>query len=274
MKYKLNYLKSKEETVGGAYWQGADFNEHLKLTGYQTTYQHFLQNNRASKKILEAGCGIGRWVIPLAKKKFDVTGIELEKEALRIIRHNCRSEKIPLVCGDIFHMPFTDKAYDIVISLGVLEHFETSDLQQAALKEHTRILKDDGILLITVPYISWIRILIHLPFLKLVSFVRILKNKKEYFSEYRYSRNAFESIISYANLKVVDIVYDDLIPPYNFGLMDYPVRKLFKNKKRPYILNQFGRLVHKFLWDIHPKLISGGIGFVCQKNDFTKTGAL
>jgi SAM-dependent methyltransferase len=162
-------------------------------------------------------------------------------------------------------MPFADKAYDIVISLGVLEHFENFDLQQEAVKEHVRILKDDGTLLITVPFVSWIRILIHMPFLKLVSFVRKLKNKKEYFSEYRYSRNAFESVISDANLKVVDIVYDDLMPPYNFGLMDHPVRKLFRDKTKPYFLNQFGIYVYKFLWDIHPKLVSGGIGFICKK---------
>jgi hypothetical protein len=62
MKYKLHHLKSKVETAGGAYWQGADFNEHLKLTDYQTTYQHFLKINPTSKKMdAVLGDGSYRW---------------------------------------------------------------------------------------------------------------------------------------------------------------------------------------------------------------------
>lgn len=265
MKYKLLYTKQKNETAGGAYWQGADFNVHLKLTDYQTTYQYLLKNYLPPLNILEAGCGIGRWVIQLSKANYNVTGIELEEEALNIIKLHYTADNITLVHGDIFEMPFPDKTYDIVISLGVLEHFEDTIVQQKAFKEHIRVLKDDGVFLITVPFLSCIRFFIHVPFLYLLSFVRKLKNKKEYFSEYRYSKSEFEKIIKNANLKIVYVVYDDLLPPYNFGLMDYPIRKLFKDKKTQYKINSFGIIIFKILWKIHPKLVSGGIGFVCQK---------
>ena len=76
MKYKVLYPKQKKETAGGAYWQGADFQEHLKLTDYQTTYQYLVNNYPTSQRVLEAGCGIGRWVIPLAKRHYNVTGIK------------------------------------------------------------------------------------------------------------------------------------------------------------------------------------------------------
>ena len=215
---------------------------------------------------MEAGCGIGRWVIPLAQKKYAVTGIELEEEALNIIRQNYTDNNMTLVHGDIFKMPFPDQTFDMVISLGVLEHFEDPLVQQKAIFEHFRVLKDDGIFLITVPFLSSIRFFVHFPFVRLVSLVRNIKNKKEYFSEFRYSRRAFEKVIRKANLKIVDIVYDDLLPPFNFGLMDYPVRKLFQEKKIQYKINNFGTSFFKFLWKIHPKLVSGGIGFVCKKN--------
>ena len=266
MKYKIKYPKQKEEKAGGAYWQGADFNEHLKLTDYQTIYHYLLKNYPPRQKVLEAGCGIGRWVIPLAQNKYDVTGIELEEEALHIIRQNYTDNNMTLVHGDIFKMPFPDQTFDMVISLGVLEHFGDIKVQQKAINEHFRVLKDDGVILITVPFLSLIRFFVHFPFVKLVSLVRKIKKKNEYFSEYRYSRRAFEKAIRKAKLKVVDIVYDDLLPPYNFGLMDYPVRKLFKGNEISYKLNKFGTSFFKFLWKIHPMLVSGGIGFVCKKN--------
>jgi ubiquinone/menaquinone biosynthesis C-methylase UbiE len=265
LKYKIKYPKQKKETSGGAYWQGADFNEHLILTEYQTTYHYLLKNYPPPQKVLEAGCGIGRWVIPLAQNKYDVTGIELEEEALNIINQNYTKDNITLVHGDIFKMPFLDQTFDIVISLGVLEHFEDPLVQQKAISEHFRVFKDDGMFLITVPFVSLIRLLFHFPYLILQTFVRKIKKKTEYFSEYRYSRRAFEKVIKKANLKVVEIVYDDLLPPYNFGLMDNPVRKLFKDNETAYKIHKFGAYMFKLLWKIHPRLVSGGIGFVCQK---------
>jgi len=265
MKYKLRYPKPKKETSGGAYWQNADFIEHLKLTDYQTTYQYLINNYPPPLKILEAGCGLGRWVIPLAEKGYDVTGIELEEEAIKIIIKNYNSTNMTLVHGDVFKMPFTDKSFDIVISLGVLEHFEKPEIQKEAIIEHLRVLKDEGVFLITVPYLSFIRLVFHLPWVKFVSIIRKLKNKKEYFSEYRYSKNEFKKIISNSGLEIIDIVYDELLPPHNFGFMDYPIKKLFKDTTGQFKLNKIGQIVFKILWKIQPKLVSGGIGFICKK---------
>ena len=56
------------------------------------------------------------------------------------------------------------------------------------------------------------------------------------------------------------------MPPFNFGFMDYPIKKVFKATD-PYKLNKLGCIVFKYLWKIHPKLVSGGIGFVCRKKN-------
>ena len=263
MKYKLFYKKQKEEKTGGAYWRSEDFYEHLKITNFQTSYNFLIKKNIKNLKILEAGCGIGRWIIPLAKKENDVTGIEIEEEAINIIRNNYDVKNINLVRGDIFDMPFNDEEFDLVISLGVLEHFEKKEVLQAAILEHKRVLKKNGHFLITVPYFSLIRLLFHLPFIKLVSFVRKLKKTKEYFTEYRYSKKEFRKILEENNLEIIDIIYDELLPPYNFGFMDFPIRKLFKSKN--YQLNKFGKIFFNFFWKFAPFVISGGIAFYCKK---------
>jgi ubiquinone/menaquinone biosynthesis C-methylase UbiE len=265
MKYKRFKQIEKKPTTGGDYWRDADFQEHLKLTYYQTTYKFLLKHYPPPRKILEAGCGLGRWVIALSKDGYDVTGIEIHEEALNIIKTNYKANNLTLVHGDIFKMNFPDESFDAITSLGVLEHLEDMDILKEAILEHKRVLEKNGIFLITVPYLSLIRGIFHIPFVKLLSLVRYLKKKKQFFSEYRYGKNEFQKIIEECQLKVIDVVYDDLLPPYNFGLMDYPIRKICKDNKAQYRINNLGIFVFKLFWHIHPKLVSGGIGFVCKR---------
>ncbi len=268
MKYKCFKKVSKKPKEGGDYWRDADFNEHLKLTSYQTTYLYLLKKYPPPLKILEAGCGMGRWVIPLSQENYDVTGIEIEEEALNVIKENYSAKNLTLVHGDIFEMNLQNNSFDVVLSLGVLEHFEDQTIQKKAIREHMRVMKDDGILLITVPHLSFVRFIFHIPFLALVSLAHKIKNKKHYFAEYRYDQNEFERILKDCNLKVIDIVYDDLLEPYNFGLtVGTPIKKYFRSKDgAQYKANKLGNILFKTLWNIHPKMVSGGIGFICRKN--------
>ncbi|MGQ9701223.1 MAG: methyltransferase domain-containing protein [bacterium] len=54
-------------------------------------------------------------------------------------------------------MPFRNEAFSLILSLGVLEHFEDLKDIDIALKEAYRCLKPGGHLLVTVPYLSWNR---------------------------------------------------------------------------------------------------------------------
>ena len=59
----------------------------------------------------------------------------------------------------------------------------------------------------------------------------LIKGEKQYFSEYRYSKNAFKRILKKAGYTIIDIVYDELLPPYNFGLsVDAPLKVYFRSK--------------------------------------------
>ena len=53
------------------------------------------------------------------------------------------------VCGDIVKIPFQDKTFDLVSALDVLEHVKNDEL---AISEISRILKKDGIAIVTVPH--------------------------------------------------------------------------------------------------------------------------
>lgn len=267
MKYKCYSKVKKKETAGGAYWKDVDVNEHFVLTNHQTAFHYLIKNYKPPLSILEAGCGLGRWVVPLSEKGFDVTGIEIEREAVEIIKKTYPVRNFNIVEGDIFKMPFKAESFDMVISLGVLEHFEDKSLQRQAIQEHLRVLKKDGIFFVTVPYFNLLRLLLNVPYIKMLSLVRKIKGKKESFSEYRYTKSTFKKILEENGLKVESVFWDDLSAPYSFGLsVDQPIKRFTHSKDSiPYKLNKTGLLSQKLFWGIYPGIMSGGIGFICKK---------
>jgi len=64
-------------------------------------------------------------------------------------KNDCNSQFFHPLCGDITHLPFRDKSFDFLSALDVLEHVENDDL---AIMEISRILKENGIAIITVPH--------------------------------------------------------------------------------------------------------------------------
>ena len=269
VRYRCFSKKQKGDGEGGAYWHDADFEQHLLLTQYQTSYNYLLKKFPPPLCALEAGCGIGRWIIPMAQKGYEITGIEIEQEALNIIETHYKATNLKLVNGDILNMPFQDDSFDLVISLGVLEHFEKPEIQNKAISEHIRVMKSDGFFFVTVPHVSILRLLIHFPYTLLLSLVRKAKGKKEFFTEYRYSARAFRRILEKNKLEIVEEIWDDLLPPYSFGLtVDYPLKRFTLSKdKIQYKMNKSSVFLQRVLWGIYPGIISGGVGYICKKSN-------
>ena len=53
------------------------------------------------------------------------------------------------LCGDLMKLPYKDKTFDFISALDVLEHIKDDNL---AVSEISRILKKDGIVIITIPH--------------------------------------------------------------------------------------------------------------------------
>ncbi len=151
--------RSQRKTGAGEYWRGQTVEEHLKLTEYQTILSTVLKVLPKRGRILDAGCGLGRWLVYLRQLGFPVEGMDISSEAIEAIRKYDSS--IPLVQGDVLKTPFASENFEAIISFGVIEHFETGP--QEALNEAHRLLKEGGLLIVTVPYQNLIRRLIFNP---------------------------------------------------------------------------------------------------------------
>lgn len=105
-----------------------------------------------NKKILDVGCNTGIVLIPLAKRNYDVIGIDNNPRDVDKTKKNLRGENLSMnivKLADARELPFKDESFDIVLLSDILEH--TSDPRRVA-KESLRVLKKGGLVFATVPY--------------------------------------------------------------------------------------------------------------------------
>lgn len=104
------------------------------------------------KKILDLGCGAGRQLLFLAKKGFDVDGIDISKSGIDILRTHLKRQKLKaqLRVGDVFKkLPYSNNFFDAVISIQVLQHSRLKGIMKST-KEINRVLKPGGLVFITL----------------------------------------------------------------------------------------------------------------------------
>lgn len=104
-------------------------------------------------RVLESGCGSAPFVDALATDDRTVIGVDLAQQALAHARE--LDPDLALAVADVSRLPFADGAFDAIVSLGVVEHFEGGPV--AVLREHRRALAHEGILVLTVPRRSGLR---------------------------------------------------------------------------------------------------------------------
>ena len=74
------------------------------------------------KKVLEAGCGAGRFSEVILESGADLYAVDLS-EAVEANYENCKQYPKYHVCqADILNLPFPPGQFDIVICIGVVQH--------------------------------------------------------------------------------------------------------------------------------------------------------
>lgn len=103
---------------------------------------------RAGERVLDAGCGSG-WLADRCRDK----GAVVAAMDIGFTGVYGAKQRFPSVAsfevGDLYHLPFKNEQFDVVILSEVVEHLE--DIA-AAFAEAARVLRPGGRLLISVPY--------------------------------------------------------------------------------------------------------------------------
>lgn len=94
------------------------------------------------KRILDAGCGKGRFSDVLLKAGAEVVGLDFSDELLQETRNINGGF---FTQGSLTRLPFKDNSFDYVFSIEVLEHIPDTEL---AISELIRVLRNNGKILI------------------------------------------------------------------------------------------------------------------------------
>ncbi len=113
----------------------------------ETFYPYLLHASRSAEaRVLEIGCGYGRMLKALRSDGAKAVMYGLDAFL------DIHDSTYDLVKGDARAVPYKDNSFDVVFSLGVVEHFPETD---SAIAEHFRVLKPGGTAIITVPHKSF-----------------------------------------------------------------------------------------------------------------------
>jgi SAM-dependent methyltransferase len=134
-------------------WAASQFEEAVQFCASDPLRPLFEKYLTPNAVVLEGGCGLGNYVTYYSERGYRVIGLDFAQQALQTLR--TRQPNLTLCGGDVARLPFADKSFDLYYSGGVVEHFEGG--AESALREAHRVLKDDGVLLISVPYFNPLR---------------------------------------------------------------------------------------------------------------------
>jgi len=102
---------------------------------------------KEGEKVLDLGCGNGRWYKVFKEKKADYFGLDNSEKLIEIAKENFPDAKFFI--GDALNLPFQDNFFDKVYSIALFHHIPSDDFRIKVLEEAKRVLKPGGILILT-----------------------------------------------------------------------------------------------------------------------------
>jgi ubiquinone/menaquinone biosynthesis C-methylase UbiE len=132
----------------GIYW--AEIADRNSTTRQVTFLRNILKTEGL---ILDLCCGTARHSVPLSKEGYRMVGLDISTSLLTIAREKATEAHVnlPLIRGDMRHLPFKHKVFSAVISMDTSFGYLRSESEDTqSLAEAARILATDGLLLIDV----------------------------------------------------------------------------------------------------------------------------
>ncbi len=113
-------------------------------------------------RLLDLGCGWGRWSIAAARKGYRVIGVDHYFPRLVLARRACRQLGVAadFVCCDVRRLPFAAGQFDAVFSYSVVQHFSKPEARRI-LAEAGRVLRPGGSALVQMAHRIGVRSLYH-----------------------------------------------------------------------------------------------------------------
>ena len=138
----MNYTKTNRDT-----YDTISENWETKRKSIWTPVKEFLEVNKNFSKLLDLGCGTGRF-LELAEslnyKKKNLVGADFSKGQLELVK----KKRFKTIQTELTNLKFKDKEFDLIICIAAHHHLLDKQEQLKSLEERNRILKDEGKILL------------------------------------------------------------------------------------------------------------------------------
>ncbi|MDD3531281.1 MAG: methyltransferase domain-containing protein [Candidatus Pacebacteria bacterium] len=230
---------------------------------YKDAFDATFEENRADWRfpiplsrdsvVLDAGAGMGRSSIPLARVVGKVVAVDPSFLRMKFLKLRAEKEglkNIDVYVGDLFDVPFEKGSFDLIVMNGLLEwigatdkYTEPREAQLAALRLAKDLLKDGGHLYIGIEnraafaYLyaldhSGLRFTSYLPRPMADWYCRLRKGAR--YDTYTYTARGYRKLLSEAGFGAADfyLVYPGYncpritIPYGDLNLLAYVIRRL------------------------------------------------
>lgn len=104
-------------------------------------------NLRSGSIVLDIGTGTGKQAFAFAKKGYDVVGVDLSEDMLRIANRKNKYENARFQVADASNMPFEDRSFGASCVSFAL-HDMIPAIREKALRETARVTKQNGTIVI------------------------------------------------------------------------------------------------------------------------------
>jgi len=206
-------MKDKKNEDGFAYWDASwkiegvqSFSPHTTLIE-EAKWRYFQQDLKGySGRTLEVGCGSGHFSALLAKAGFNAILLDYSPSAIMCARNSFLKlegkQRKRYLLGDALSLPIADGMIDVVLSCGLLEHFEN---YVNPIAEMVRVLREGGLFYADICPRKF----------TLIGMLDFLYRKPEGWYEAKMNKREIQEMLVRLGLENVRIFGAGVLPPRN-----------------------------------------------------------
>jgi SAM-dependent methyltransferase len=100
------------------------------------------------KRVLDGACGVGYGTALLADHASEVVGVDIDADAIAYARSRYARPNVEFRVEDLLAPKLDDRSFDVVCSFETIEHVPD---REAYLAQVARVLRDDGVFVVSTP---------------------------------------------------------------------------------------------------------------------------
>jgi ubiquinone/menaquinone biosynthesis C-methylase UbiE len=149
--YSENYVKFYEN------WskREGEFSDSKYREGYETVARVMKNTARRGERVIDIGCGVGKWSVLLAENGLEVVSVDNLPNMLCKVAQRCEQKKVKSrvspILSDGFCLPFKERTFDGATLNWVLAHIPVVK-SATFIHEIQRVVKHNGWLFISDSY--------------------------------------------------------------------------------------------------------------------------